>query len=189
MIFEVWRHLLWLVSFFQWWWLFRKCKINDKTTKMVLEVDSAWTYTLNCLEYLKPGVPVYPCMPQRTWRETAISIISTLSLHQEEKKGKLFFRFAPLKSLFSPLPLMPRDPNALTKFLDRLRISTINLSSSAKPPCHGVIVLVCTMKNNCLPTDILKLFEQQVWMSSRNVCDVMEPHDLAWRNSMGDAGY
>lgn len=176
-------------KFCQWWWLFRKYKRNDKTTKMVLEVESAWMYTLNCLEYLKPGVPVYPCVQQRTWREMAISIISKVSLHQEQKKEKLFFRFSPLKSLFSPVPLMPRDPNAFTYFLDCLKISTINLSYSAMPPCHGAIVLVCTMKNNCLHTDILKIFEQQVCMSSRNVCDVMEPHDLDWRSSMGGLGY
>lgn len=56
------------------------------------------------------------------------------------------------------------------------------------PPCHGAIILVCAMKNNCLQTDILKTFEQQICISSGNVCYVLGHYNLAWRSSDGGIG-
>lgn len=76
---------------------------------------------------------------------------------------------------------MSKEPNTLIYFPKCLKISTISLSSLK---CHGPIILFCTLqKNNFLQTDMVKIFEQQICVSSRNVCYVMACHDLAWRSS------
>lgn len=103
------------------------------------------------------------------------------SIRNKRKKNCSLVFFFP--NHFPPLTLMPKDTNELIYFPECLKISTISLSllGNISMPWYYYSILY-PMKNNFLQTDILKILEQQICVSSRNVY-VMAHHDLAWKSS------